>query len=291
MAAFDPSIIGNDDAYDSKFQIVSTCGIIWEEYLINEDILTREVFEKNIHRILKTINCSDHITYQVLGALALRTGSYLPSDIKRLIINACNIEHDDINWGRKFGIREIYLRDLREKIVNHTDGIRSYLIRLQIDCDDDIKFTSIGIDELNYLIMNKEYDNIKHINLDSCNLYQPPIQLSNFNNLISLSLNNNYLESFDLDAEYLRSLEYLSLRNNLLELIPEDISGFYNLKFLDLSRNKLRRFPLNLVKRSNTLRHLYISGNPIRNFPDNLPFKLKISDSDLLKRQFFSFYN
>lgn len=259
MAIFNPSIMGSDNAFDYEYQIVTACNINYGEYLRNYKILNRFIFEKNFGNILRVMNYRDPIAYQVLGVLALKTGAYLPDKYKKIILKFCKFKYDRTIWQDRVKIRKIYLDDLRNKIQNYSLGERSYPINLQIDNDRELESTSIGINQFIKFRKIKCYKRIRHINLDSCDLYILPKTISNFQFLESLSLNNNFLEFLTSDVCDLPFLKVLSVRNNLLKSLPDILS---NLEVLDLTNNQLTQLPISIRKIS-SLKYLYLSNNPV----------------------------
>ncbi len=98
MATFHPSIMGSDEAYDCEYQIVTACGGDYRRYLIDNRILERSEFEKSFEKVIHLLDLRDPVACQVLGVIAMKTGSHLPDHYKKLILKYSRLKYDRTIW-------------------------------------------------------------------------------------------------------------------------------------------------------------------------------------------------
>ncbi len=123
--------------------LVELCGLDFDKYWRNREILTKEALERHLGDILFDLRSVENsilnkersflnvdtwddlvIGYQILGILILQTGSYLPDHVRDIILSSTTWEFDrrrewskDLEEDRKF-----YLDDFRNKIMSHKEG-------------------------------------------------------------------------------------------------------------------------------------------------------------------------
>jgi len=79
---------------------------------------------------------------------------------------------------------------------------------------------------------------LEYLNLSGCKLKEFPEFIFNFENLKTLILDKNDIDSIPSDIKKLVNLEFLSLENNYFNSLPSDINKLVNLNNLNLSNNK-----------------------------------------------------
>lgn len=133
-----PLITEGDDEANAEGNIFELFGLDYNDNL-NEslenyrDILTKEIINNRLDEVLKILKLDtpdlDIDFYvarylQILGVFILRTGAYLPDDLRQKIAKAANPEYD----GYKFHNKEFQedrneiLEDFRQKILNYKSG-------------------------------------------------------------------------------------------------------------------------------------------------------------------------
>ncbi len=103
------------------------------------------------------------------------------------------------------------------------------------------------------------------------------LQVGDFSNLESLSLDINMLNFLPPDIGKLNKLTTLSFNLNKLSILPNEISNLKNLKSLNLGKNNFNKFPGMIVSLSN-LEELNFENNPVQALPAtiNLLKNLKV---------------
>ena len=123
--------------------LVELCGLDFNEYWRNREILTKDNLERHLGDILfelrsiensisnkeqscLNVNTLDDLVvgYQILGILILQTGSYLPDHVRNMILSSTTWEFDKRRgWSEDLEKDRIfYLNDFRNKIINHSVG-------------------------------------------------------------------------------------------------------------------------------------------------------------------------
>jgi len=136
-----PDIMEGDGVVEIISEIIELFGLKYCDYLDNKSIITRQIVEKSLDIILKELEWQEksnsivirnnYICYlQILGYFILKTGAHIPDELKHKIAEAATPENDTVQfYDKKFQeMREIVLKDLREKILNHQPGKVSLLI-------------------------------------------------------------------------------------------------------------------------------------------------------------------
>jgi len=120
-----PWIMEGDGEADIQIDMIEMCGIKYEDFAENESILTKEIFEKHFYQILRLTN-SDYLSLLIFGALILRTGSFLPNEVREKIVKAADWENEKERWkyadAEFIKFRKEILIDFRQKIINHKRG-------------------------------------------------------------------------------------------------------------------------------------------------------------------------
>jgi hypothetical protein len=135
MATDDATIMGSESHLNEEWTIVKMCGIKVRDYIEDEHILTRELFEKHFDEIVKYVQSSvqgDYVAHQVLGYLILKTGSNLPEHLRDNILNCASWELEKEFWSQVPSWekpRKFFLNDFITKIKNHVPGIKTLLAR------------------------------------------------------------------------------------------------------------------------------------------------------------------
>ncbi|XP_007420438.1 oligodendrocyte-myelin glycoprotein [Python bivittatus] len=119
-------------------------------------------------------------------------------------------------------------------------------------------------------------DNITYLNLSYNHFVDLNHQLTQFANLRTLDVSDNWLQS--LPAQLPRSLwEIYATHNNIKVLQKLDTAYQWNLKVLDVSRNMVERAVL-INNTMSSLRFLNLSSNKLWTVPTNIPFNMEIVD-------------
>ena len=88
-------IMEGDDEWDIEYDIVKACGLDFDEYLENyETTLTREIFEKNLDKILDSFEPNTYLEYLILGYFILKTGAEVPKSLINKIAEVSDPEKD-----------------------------------------------------------------------------------------------------------------------------------------------------------------------------------------------------
>ena len=112
----------------------------------------------------------------------------------------------------------------------------------------------------NLNVLNLSYNNIRNIS---------PLSEANFPFLEELILDNNKINNIQIfEKTYFPELISLNLKsNNITDIRVFSIVKFQKLETLNLTNNKIENInPLKKVEFSDTLKELYLSDNPIREF-------------------------
>jgi len=279
MARNSPRILDDDDEYDIASSMLNACGLDFEDFFLNERILTRENLEKNFQILLNMVKNRSFLkaTYFVIGYFILITGSRLPEDLRVKILDNTRWDKEEIYWSRKEDKieRQIYLKDFCEKINNHIPGRILHPIRLIYFNGDQSLYTShrseviIGLNELEARVNSKDFYNIHHILLQGEGLERIPDSLYKFINLQSLSLEFNQIKFIPEIFTKLTSLKTLYLNYNEFIMFPEILIKLPLLKFLSLDNNYITKLPESL-KKFNSLERLSIRMNNINKVPSFL---------------------
>ncbi|MHA1105053.1 MAG: leucine-rich repeat domain-containing protein [Promethearchaeota archaeon] len=279
MIATRQAIFCGDDSADVEMEIVETCNIDLDDYFQDKRVLTREKFHQNFKEILDFIEGwspsfpeYNNIAWYVLGAFILKLGASLPGEVKERIVASTNWRIDrTIQWPENWiEQRKFYLKDLREKIINHKTGVRTYLYSLVTLDDKDLNKFCIGINNLKEMYKTDMRRKIEHIYLISANLFSFPEEIFDFTNLKILSLKGNHIQSIPANLISLRSLEYLFLEHNNIKTIPEFIMEMDKMKAIDLSYNSITEIPSFLKKGTKPKIEISLYYNEIKDFPQHL---------------------
>ena len=95
-----------------------------------------------------------------------------------------------------------------------------------------------------------------------------PKQIENLEKLERLQLDNNPIESFNIDFSKLKNLEYLDLYNCNIKTIPPGLAKLPKLKSLNLSSNQIQDCKIDNLPLS--LKSIYLSNNNLKKIPDDL---------------------
>uniref|UniRef100_A0A8C5SBH1 Oligodendrocyte-myelin glycoprotein n=1 Tax=Laticauda laticaudata TaxID=8630 RepID=A0A8C5SBH1_LATLA len=119
-------------------------------------------------------------------------------------------------------------------------------------------------------------DNITYLNLSYNHFVDLNHQLTQFANLRTLDVSNNWLRS--LPAQLPRSLwEIYATHNSIRVLQKLDTAYQWNLKVLDVSRNRVERAVL-INNTMSSLVFLNLSSNKLWTVPTNIPIHVEIVD-------------
>jgi len=116
-----------------------------------------------------------------------------------------------------------------------------------------------------------ELPNLEYLNLSECNVKVLPEIIFNFENLKTLNLDKNYLDSISTDIKKFVKLKNLDLSNNEnLTTLPVTIGDLKNLEYLNLSSCKINILP-NTFGELKNLKELNLSNNDLymNEFPDS----------------------
>lgn len=116
-----PYFFEGDDEWDTEVAIIEKCRINFIEYSKDPSLLTREIFEANLDKILEIIHPDDSIAHYILGFLILKLEAKAPDNLLDRIANLARPEYDIYRFHDKEKQlkRELLLEDLRRKIIKH----------------------------------------------------------------------------------------------------------------------------------------------------------------------------
>jgi hypothetical protein len=123
-----PFITEGDGEADVEISLIEACGLEYEKYAKNDSILTRSILESNFNELVEIVkSMNHHVAYLILGTLILKTGSKLPDDLKKKLLEAADWENERKLWkyaSKGFlELRKEVLIDFQEKVKNHKAGI------------------------------------------------------------------------------------------------------------------------------------------------------------------------
>lgn len=101
------------------------------------------------------------------------------------------------------------------------------------------------------------------------------VNVSRFNNLVFLILQNNSLQNLTSEIKQLRNLKHLDICYNRLSKLPAEISDLTKLVTLNADYNQLTEIPS--LENSKELRSLNLSFNLFEEFPDILYENMSIT--------------
>jgi len=118
-------IMEGDVEWDIEAHFIEICGLDFNEYFESyETTLNREIFEKNLDKILDSFEPDTYVEYLILGYFILKTGAEVPKSLINKIAEISKPENDTYKWANEDYKKErvIYLNDLHKKILNHKPG-------------------------------------------------------------------------------------------------------------------------------------------------------------------------
>lgn len=269
MTINSPNIMAGDEQWDIEYKFIKICGLNIKEYMENEKILNKNIFEKNFKNLIEFVESEkSHIAYQVLGVFILKTGSKLTNYLRKRIIESTRWIYDKENeWPHKWlKLRKFYLYDLRKKIMNHKECVRTYVIDLKILNDMNFNSITIGSEQFKAHYQNGTLNSKNYINLDCCQLKVIPEVIFKIDSLEIISLENNELKSLPASIKNCKTLKRLYLANNKIITLPESIGDLQNLEVLSLNDNRLETIPESLGK-LNSLKSITLKRNKIKAIP------------------------
>ena len=273
--------LDSDDFWESLL-IEYVFGIPYDEYGSNIELLTREVIEKNLEEAVNYLEDirNDNIIlpkgyyihdkefvsvgYHILGLLILQTGALLPDRVRDEILRTTAWEYDKrYGWNsHDMKLRQFYLKDFRDQIINYKVGKIPCFRRLDITRDEQFEISSIGLEQLYKNVELKRCYIIKYVNLQCCNLKRVPEELFDFKNIECLNLSFNYLKKIPDEIGCFNKLKKLNLKYNKLNYLPESLAQLSNLKSLNIHKNNIKKIPSSLRKIFDS-GILYVGDNPI----------------------------
>ncbi|MHA1488313.1 MAG: hypothetical protein ACTSRI_01510 [Promethearchaeota archaeon] len=92
MARSSATITDDDEEIDLASFMLDACGIAYSDFMLEERILTREIFEGSLEVLLKMAEHRSfrRSTYFVIGYFFLVTGAEMPEDLRYDILEAAN---------------------------------------------------------------------------------------------------------------------------------------------------------------------------------------------------------
>jgi len=270
MAKLTAEIMEGDEESDLASFFIKACGLNYRDFLDDDRILTREIFENNFNNIMQIVEqrSNRRKTYIILGYFILLTGARLPNDLKVKIIKAANWEYEKGLWEeRLIRERKFCLKDFQEKIQAHKTGHSTNLISLKNINNEDFDFGAIGLAQFWDAVSTGEIHSLRHINLDCCNLTSIPEPVFELGQLETLSLDYNEIKEIPESIGNLRSLKKLFLSGNQLKTLPKSIGELNFLETLFLEKNNLEILP-NSFSNLKSLNELFLRKNNFKEFPD-----------------------
>ena len=272
MAKQSPEIMEGDEESDVASFFMDICGLDYIDVLNGKCDLTREIWEKNLDKILNLVKerSASRVTYLIFGYFTLLTGANLPAHLRPAILDAADWKYEEGRWDDPDFIleRKFYLEDFSQKIRDHKPGKITHLIELK-NFEQDLKYGAIGLDQFWEFVFTKKIFSVKHINLDSCDLEEIPESIFVLINLKTLSLDYNQIKDIPAEIGNLVSLEELYLSDNEIIQIPETIGNLTSLKMLYLNNNKLVKIP-EAIGNLLSIEKLYLNSNLIETLPKSI---------------------
>lgn len=135
MATDDATIMGGESQMDIEWEIVQICGIEVSDYIEDDRLLTRELIEKNLKKIVKYVKQeqNSYVAHQVLGYIILKTGSNLPETLQIDILRCASWQGEKHFWSQNPSWekpRKFFLKDFKTKIRSHVPGIITLLTEI-----------------------------------------------------------------------------------------------------------------------------------------------------------------
>lgn len=159
--------------------------------------------------------------------------------------------------GKKLTIHGKDLRQLDQSIFK----IDLLLTRLELSPDYQ-SCLSYRLEHLPSAVGNLVH--LRELKLDTNDLKHLPTEISQLVNLERFDLSSNCLKHLPDSFSNLLKLKSLHLTNNLFEKIPNCVFQMTSLCFLDLTSNELEHLDSNFTKLKQTLKHLSVYDNSIR---------------------------
>ena len=284
-----------DDLISKTLVLDKNKRIEWKDYLnhklisnIKPDEIIKIIYDKNIE---KTDNDINFYQSQVDDYLF---NTILKLKFEKLMIvniadnNIGNLEISKENFG---GLKMVKFLNLEKNKLN---DIPSSLLKTISKCEH----LFLSYNQINNLnsFRNVDLNHICHLSLIGNNIKDlSPLYESKLNNLNVLNLSYNnirnisplseanfpFLEELILDNNNINNIQIfektnfpeLSLlnlkNNNIYDISVLSVAIFPKLEYLNLTNNKIKNInPLKNIKFSETLKELYLSDNPIREFID-----------------------
>ena len=126
-----------DDKYDNTWTrlFIEICGLDFEKYYYQNDILTLEILEPHLDEIIEEIHniskmsSKDSILvgYQILGVLILQSGTRMPDVVRNSIMSSTKWEYDKSRgWAKPCEKeRKENLERFRNAIILHKIGVKT----------------------------------------------------------------------------------------------------------------------------------------------------------------------
>lgn len=286
MARGSIAILEDDAEADVAAFMLEACGIKYDDFFLNERVLTKENFEKNYNFLEKMvdvrqikdpeyiygINEASRAPFFVIGYFALLTGGRISEELRQGILEVAKWEHEEGYWEDEgFALkRRIYLDDFREKVRIRKAGKKLHTSIFKYSEKDFINSkVVIGINQFRDYCEYGKIQEVKHVNLDGWGLQTIPPEVFELNNLRSLSLEFNELKELPKEISNLTALKHLHLSYNLLEALPDSIGKLSLLKSLTIKHNNISYLPES-IKNLKNLKYIYVRGTKISRTPNFL---------------------
>lgn len=273
MARLGPEVLESDEEMDLMEFYLNACGLDYSDILDDERILTAENFQPALNMIFQMHKNRSfrRMSYFVVGYLFLITGTNIPEDLRKDILEATKWEWEDGYWGgEEFAMqRKLCIEDFQEKIRMHRAGIKLHPIRLEEFSNMDLSKAVVGFKQLNETISKGGLDGIRHIKLDGWNLEEIPNPIFDLKQLETLSLQHNQIREIHRDIIKLSSLKWLDLSYNSFVDFPLAILSLESLKELLLDHNFIAEIPESIGKLE-MVELLYLDNNLISTLPKSI---------------------
>ncbi len=128
------------------------------------------------------------------------------------------------------------------------------------------------------------------LNLNDCNLFQLPENISNLTNLTALDISHNNLTVLPESIGEIASLISIDASNNQLTSIPDSISKLGNLIDLDLGDNRLEKLP-DSIGNIQGLNHLCLRSNKLTILPETIGNLTNLITIDIEDNQVYKIPN
>ena len=125
MGTWSPNVSANDYYLDIEAKVVETCGLDFFDYILENSILTPELFNAHYDEIVEIArHREERQGLLALGFLIMKVGAKIPKEVRIDILTEVELEltdwvYDDPEYGK---IRRKYLEGFKDKLWYYREG-------------------------------------------------------------------------------------------------------------------------------------------------------------------------